>query len=134
MERVLRCLILALLFCACDDRCFQEVLDDHRSELVACEPGETCVVPDEDARCACFGAYNQKQQELWDSLRSESRCEGCPEGFCPDQINPRCEDGKCVTDNAGLAAVDPAPRSEVGARRPRSAVRSTRTRRCTEGG
>ena len=63
------------------DPCFQDVLHDHPAELVACEPGDTCVVPREDEACACFGAYNQEQQELWNDLRSESQCEDCPHGF-----------------------------------------------------
>jgi len=94
---------LALVGCG-DEPCFQDVLHDHRAELVACEPGDECIVPTEDAECACFGAYNARQQELWDSLRAESRCEDCPHGFCPEQVNPRCQDGKCVTDNAGRVA------------------------------
>lgn len=101
--------LLALAFAAAtgfagcgDNACFQDVLHEHRAELVACEPGDECIVPAEDAQCACFGSYNARQQELWDSLRSASRCVDCPHGFCPEQVNPRCEAGRCVSDNAGL--------------------------------
>ena len=114
-----------LLGAACgDDPCFQEILDDHRAELVACEPADTCIVPAEDAQCACFGAYNARQQQLWDSLRSESRCEDCPHGFCPEQVNPRCENGECRTDNAFPVADRVAvPPGDV----PDSAARAVRT-------
>lgn len=105
MSGAFRGCVLALVLAACgDEPCFQDILHDHRAELVACEPADECIIPAEDAACACFGAYNARQQELWDSLRSESRCEDCPHGFCPDQVNPRCEDGQCVTDNAGPIA------------------------------
>jgi hypothetical protein len=101
MRSALRVLAAAAALSACgDEPCFQEILDDHRAELVACEAGDECVVPVEDAQCACFGAYNARQQELWDELRSGSRCVDCPHGFCPEQVNPRCEAGECRTDNA----------------------------------
>ncbi len=108
---------VGMAFAGCgDDACFQDVLHEHRGELVACEPGDECIVPAEDAQCACFGSYNARQQELWDSLRADSRCEDCPHGFCPEQVNPRCEDGLCVTDNAGPIASEVArPTAGCGA-------------------
>ncbi len=114
---LLVCAVAVAVACG-DEPCFHDILHEHRAELVACEPGDECVVPAEDADCACFGSYNARQQELWDSLRSESRCEGCPQGFCPAQVNPRCQDGECVSENMGPVATVAASRAVPGCAAP----------------
>ena len=92
-------LLVVALSNGCDDDrpCFEDALQAHRRELVRCEPGDTCVIAPSSS-CHCFGPYNASQQELWDSLRAESTCEGCPINFCPSLVNPRCEEGRCVAD------------------------------------
>ena len=64
MSSSVRVLVMSAAFAACgDEPCFQDVLHENRAALVACQPGDQCVVPTEDAACACFGSYNARQQE-----------------------------------------------------------------------
>lgn len=87
------------LLVGCDKPCIGDVLADHYEELTACDEGDVCVIPERS--CHCFvGPYNSRKQALWDELESEGSCESCGlMGFCPEQINPRCEAGRCESDD-----------------------------------
>jgi hypothetical protein len=88
--------------------CFNEVLHDHRMELQACEAGDVCILPPPSG-CYCFFPLNSNQQELFDTLRSESTCGGeCGTADCIRRENPRCVEGMCVASEVGAidAGVD----------------------------
>jgi hypothetical protein len=88
--------LLLLLIGGCDDaRCFDEVFAEHRRELDACEPGDTCVA----LGTSCRGSINAEQLDLYQSLLDGSKRSGCGvnDCFC-EATNPRCEQGRCVAD------------------------------------
>jgi hypothetical protein len=89
-------LLAVMLGCSLSVRDFY----DEVREAGSCEEGDACVVLNLRPRCLCQALVNESEaQRIWDlSYCVDCSGEGIP--ICIGQQNPRCEDGRCVSDTA----------------------------------
>lgn len=93
--------LLCAVACGDEPPCAEELIEEHRGELQACEPGDTCVLLPEHN---CLETFNEEKRGLYEELIERGRSTGCDVTDCfGETSNPRCEDGRCVVDREGRA-------------------------------
>jgi len=65
-------------------------------EAAACQPGDTCVFANA-SECTCGDAVNASQLAHVNDEVAHVAC-GSTEVLCRAEVNPRCENGLCVSD------------------------------------
>lgn len=93
-------IFFGLLFCvACESP--KDQLDRVLDEAAACEGADPCVIAGA-TDCSCGAPVNAEQlQDVKRAAAAVSCCDpfgGCVAVDCAAQLDPRCEDNRCVAD------------------------------------